>query len=486
MSLTLGFLQERGSDGSGDKRVSIVPKVAAELVEDGYIINVQLGAGTSAGFFDKTYEEAGCNILGKDDVICKSDVIVAIKPPEMDFAKMAGKVIICWVVYHTERGKSIIKAATEKKVTLLDITALPKISLGRKMDVLQSQLKIAGYRAVIEAAYVFGRFHMADRTPMGDSPPCQTFVAGCGVAGLAAIAQSKTLGSVVKAWDAKDVPDPVESLGAEWVKDEEGGVPWSPNWIARCRDTFSRILKHTDIAITAHATSGTEARLLITKEHVEAMAPGSVIVDLAAMYGCTNCELTKLDEAYTTKNGVTIIGYSDLPSRMATQASLLYAQNIKYLIQYIHGDEKAAGFLANMQRHLASKKTHVETTILFQISADNENLFLLSLAGKEIYRFALDAMPTPMTVADLQRMIMDRNELFETVTVFAGSKELAPADSILISVIASSLTAKCVKRVSTCIVRNIVRCVDGNEYMSQYIPGDEQLVERSLPIRCLF
>ncbi|CAK0860548.1 unnamed protein product [Prorocentrum cordatum] len=363
----LGVLSEefspdvkREDDASGDQRVSLVPDVAAALMKDGYSVAVQTMAGFYAGFTDEAYAEAGCQVLSREEVIARSDVLFAIAPPVRSFGSMRGKVLVSWVGRLQDSGKALVEQANKAGVTLMDVTAVPRITIAQKLDVLSSQAKVAGHRAVIEATHAFSRFHTAEMTAAGKYPPSQTFVLGCGVAGLAAIGTSKALGSVVKAWDVRDVSDQCQSMGAKWVtvdfKEDGAGTGGyakesSDAFKQAQQETFRRVLKDTDIAITTAAIPGRPSPLLITKEAVACMKPGSVIVDLAAVGG-GNCELTRKNEKYETVNGVTIIGYTDLPARMAAQSSAMYAQNMANLLKHIHAKDKAAGLLKNMHAHL--------------------------------------------------------------------------------------------------------------------------------------
>lgn len=283
-------------------------------------------------------------------------MLFSIEPPTADFPQCKGKVIISWVGRLLDKGKDIYEKAKAAGVTLIDVTAVPRITIAQKLDVLSSQAKVAGHRAVIEASYSFGRFHTAEMTAAGKYPPSQTFVLGCGVAGLAAIGTSKAMGSVVRAWDVRDVSDQVHSMGAKWVSvdfkesgEGQGGYAKESSDAFKKvqQETFKKVLSECDIAISTAAIPGRPSPLLITKDAVSAMRPGSVIVDLAAAGG-GNCELTKPGEVYTTANGVTIIGYSDMPARMSNQASTMYAQNMCNLLRHIHGKEKAAAFMKNL------------------------------------------------------------------------------------------------------------------------------------------
>merc|ERR1719265_2000927 len=269
----------------------------------------------------------------------------------------------------TPAGSAVVDKAKEAKITLLDVTHAPRISIAQKLDVLSSQAKVAGHRAVMEAAHNFGRFHSGEMTASGKFPPSQTFVLGVGVAGLAAIGTSRALGSVVKAWDVRDVSDQVKSMGASWVtvdfKEDASGAGGyakesSKEFQAAQQATFKKHLETIDIAITTAAIPGKPSPVLITEDMVSVMKPGSVIVDLPAVGG-GNCTMTRKDEVITTSNGIPIIGYTELPGRMACQSSSMYAQNMMNLLRHIHGKEKAAGFLQAFDDHLASEEGDIVT-----------------------------------------------------------------------------------------------------------------------------
>lgn len=359
--LSEGF-DEDPAKSAGDQRVSIVPAVATQLIKDGYKISVESGAGRFAGFSDAQYQDANCTVTTRQNVIQQSTVLFAIDVPERDLQLLKGKILVSWVGRLTEPGQTLVKNANDAGVTLIDVTAVPRITIAQKLDVLSSQAKVAGHRAVIEATHAFGRFHTAEMTAAGKYPPSQTFVLGCGVAGLAAIGTSRALGSVVRAWDVRDVSDQCQSMGAKWVtvdfKEDGAGAGGyaresSDAFKAAQQETFRKTLAETDIAITTAAIPGRRSPLLITKEAVAGMKPGSVIVDLAAVGG-GNCELTKLGESVVTPNGVTIIGYSDLPARMANQASAMYAQNMANLLKHVQGKATAGAFVRNLNMALDS------------------------------------------------------------------------------------------------------------------------------------
>lgn len=340
----------------GDQRVSMVPEVAGSLIKDGYAVYVERGCGIYAGYSDEAYAAKGCTVTSRGDTISKSEVLFALEPPVSDFQMMNCKVLISWVGRLQEKGKEIIAKANQYRITVVDVTAVPRITIAQKLDVLSSQAKVAGHRAVLEAAYSYQRFHTAEMTAAGKYPPAQTFVLGCGVAGLSAIGTSKAMGSVVRAWDVRDVSDQVQSMGAKWVSvdfkesgEGTGGYAKESSDAFKKvqQETFKKVLSEVDIAISTAAIPGRPSPLLITKDAVASMKAGSVIVDLAAIGG-GNCELTKLNETYVTDNGVTIIGFANLPARMAEQASAMYAQNMANLLRHVHAKGKAGSFISNL------------------------------------------------------------------------------------------------------------------------------------------
>jgi NAD(P) transhydrogenase len=369
-TFVLGVLHENPkNDPAGEKRVAMTPDVAKMLIGDGYTIYMEKGAGAAASFSDDAYDRVGCKMAERGQVIASSAVVFAINPPEADFGSLSGKILISWVGRLTPAGQAVVTKATEAKITLCDVTHAPRISIAQKLDVLSSQAKVAGHRAVMEAAHSFGRFHSGEMTASGKFPPSQTFVLGVGVAGLAAIGTSRALGSVVKAWDVRDVSDQVKSMGAGWVtvdfkEDASGSGGYakesSKEFQAAQQATFKKHLESIDIAITTAAIPGKPSPVLITDDMVKVMKPGSVIVDLAAVGG-GNCTMTRKDEVHTTANGVTIIGYTDLPGRMSCQSSSMYAQNMMQLLRHIHGKEKAAGFMKQFEGHLASEDGDIVT-----------------------------------------------------------------------------------------------------------------------------
>mmetsp|Transcript_30496 Transcript_30496/g.55675 ORF Transcript_30496/g.55675 Transcript_30496/m.55675 type:complete len:1021 (+) Transcript_30496:73-3135(+) len=348
-------------DASPEQRVAMVPSVAQKLIKDGYAIEVEVGAGLMSGFKDSQYKEAGCTVATRAELIAKSEMVFSINPPG-DLDKMSGKMAVSWVGRRLPAAKEILETAKKSNVQLVDLTAVPRITIAQKLDVLSSQAKCAGHRAVLEAAHVYGRFFAPEVTAAGKYPPTHTMILGIGVAGLAAIGTSKAMGSVVRAWDVRDVRDQVQSMGASWITVDfeesgagEGGYAKesSAEFQKAQKATFHKHLKEVDIVITTAAIPGRASPVLIEEYMVKDMKPGSVIVDLAAMGG-GNCNITKKDQVFTTENGVTIIGYTDLAGRMAAQASAMYAQNLANLLGHISPKEKAAGFFPAVEKALSS------------------------------------------------------------------------------------------------------------------------------------
>jgi len=353
-SLVTAVLKENAAE----RRVALVPSVAQKFIKNGYVINVETGAGLRSGFSDEAYRSVGCSVASRVDTVKDAKLVFSINPPE--FEDLKNKMVVSWVGRLLPEGKDIVAKATAANVTLVDTTAAPRITIAQKLDVLSSQAKLAGHRAILEAAHQYGRFMSAEITAAGKYPPANTFVLGCGVAGLAAIGTSRALGSVVRAWDVRDVSDQVESLGAKWVKvdfKEEGAGTGgyakesSAEFAQAQKETFHKHLKECDIVVTTAAIPGRKSPILIEDYMVKDMKPGSVIVDLAAAGG-GNCALTKPGEIVTV-DGVTIIGYTDLPGRLGSQASTMYAQNMLNLVTHIGGNT-ADNFLPAVEAALAA------------------------------------------------------------------------------------------------------------------------------------
>ena len=328
----------------GEKRVAMTPQSAAALQKLGYECIVETGAGAAARFSDAAYAEAGVRVVpSAGDLWSEADVVAKVRPPtDAEVALSHPDQIVISFVYPGQSAE-LLDALKAKDVTSLAMDMVPRISRAQKMDALSSMANIAGYRAVIEAGSNFGRFFTGQVTAAGKVPPAKVLVVGAGVAGLAAIGTAVSLGAIVYAFDVRpEVAEQIESMGAEFVFLEfeqtqdsaaTGGyaAPSSPEFREKQLAKFRELAPEIDIVITTALIPGRPAPKLWTEDMVALMKPGSVIVDLAAERG-GNCDLTVPDQAIETANGVRIIGYTDFPSRMATQASTLYANNVRHMM----------------------------------------------------------------------------------------------------------------------------------------------------------
>ena len=329
----------------GEARVALTPESAERLRKLGYECLVESGAGAAASITDAAYEAAGVKVLGSaNELWGEADVIVKVREPSLEEVDAApeGKTLISFI--WPAANEDLLAKLQAKQMSVLAMDMVPRISRAQKMDALSSMANIAGYRAVVEAGNNFGRFFMGQMTAAGKVPPAKVLVVGAGVAGLAAIGTSVSLGAITMAFDVRpEVSEQIESMGAEFVfldfeeaqtdGAESGGyaAPSSPEFREKQLEKFRELAPEVDIVITTALIPNRPAPELWTEDMVAAMKPGSVIVDLAAERG-GNCALTRADEKLVTDNGVTIIGYTDFPSRMATQSSTLYATNIRHMI----------------------------------------------------------------------------------------------------------------------------------------------------------
>ncbi|MDD5296627.1 MAG: Re/Si-specific NAD(P)(+) transhydrogenase subunit alpha [Rhodocyclaceae bacterium] len=335
MPLTIGVPKEIFA---GEKRVATVPEAVEKLSKLGFSVAVESGAGAGANFDDDAYRAVGAQIAaGAAELWAGSDIIFKVRAPSAaEVALMKeGQTLISFI--WPAQNPELMQQLAARKVTVLAIDALPRmLSRAQKMDALTSQAGVAGYRAVIEAANAFGRFFNGQITAAGKVPPAKVFIAGAGVAGLAAIGTAAGLGAIVRANDTRaEVADQVVSLGGEFVKvdyEEEGSggggyaKVMSEGFQQAQREMYAKQAREVDIIITTALIPGKPAPKLITAEMVKSMKAGSVIVDMAAEQG-GNCELTEPGQA-VVKHGVTIVGYTDLVSRLAKQSSTLYATNL--------------------------------------------------------------------------------------------------------------------------------------------------------------
>ena len=327
----------------GEKRVATVPDVVSKLIKLGFEVQIERGAGELADLSDASFIEAGASIAADAQALWHaSDIIFKVRPPTPEelLLMRSGQTLIGFI--WPAQNPELMQQMAAKSITVLAIDALPRtLSRAQKMDALTSMAGVSGYRAVVEAANAFGRFFNGQITAAGKVPPAKVFIAGAGVAGLAAIGAAASLGAIVRANDTRaEVADQVVSLGGEFVKvdyDEEGSggggyaKVMSEGFQAAQRAMYAQQAREVDIIITTALIPGKPAPRLITADMVQSMKPGSVIVDMAAEQG-GNCELTEPGRA-VVKHGVTIIGYTDLVSRMARQSSTLYGTNLFRLLE---------------------------------------------------------------------------------------------------------------------------------------------------------
>ncbi len=327
-----------------ETRVAATPEVVKRMIQLGYDVSVEKGAGKSAGFSDTDYTQSGATLVASDDIWNDSDIIAKVHAPETnsELPKLSKNQTLISFIWPAQ-NEPMLKIAAANGVNVLAMDSVPRISRAQKLDVLSSMANIAGYRAVIEASHDFGRFLGGQITAAGKIPPAKVLVIGAGVAGLAAIGAASSMGAVVRAFDTRpEVKEQVESMNAEFLMlefDEESGSgdgyakTMSKEFIEAEMALFAEQAKDVDIIITTALIPGRPAPELITKEMVDSMKPGSVIVDMAAEQG-GNCAYTTPGKKKTVK-GVKIIGYTDLAGRMPGQASQLYGTNIYNLLEEI-------------------------------------------------------------------------------------------------------------------------------------------------------
>lgn len=329
----------------GENRVAMTPASAKDLQKLGYECVIESGAGANAGFSDEMYKEAGVEVVKTASALFKAvDIVAKVRIPTDAEIKRLSKGQTMITFFNPGANEEGLKLAASKGASVIAMEMVPRISRAQKMDALSSMANIAGYRAVIEAGNNFGRFFTGQITAAGKVPPAKVLVVGAGVAGLAAIGTSTSLGAITYAFDVRpEVAEQVESMGAEFVyldfeEEQQDGAATggyasvsSPEFREAQLKKFRELAPEVDIVITTALIPNREAPELWTEDMVQAMKPGSVIVDLAAEKG-GNCKLTVKDEKIVTPNGVTIIGYTDFPSRMAAQASTLYATNIRHMM----------------------------------------------------------------------------------------------------------------------------------------------------------
>ncbi|MDX7988017.1 Re/Si-specific NAD(P)(+) transhydrogenase subunit alpha [Xenorhabdus sp. 12] len=326
-----------------EARVAATPSTVEQLRKLGFTVSVEAGAGKLASFDDAAYQKAGAEIAEHHQV-WQSDIIFKVNAPEdNEIALMkAGATLVSFI--WPAQNPELLAKLSERQITVLAMDSVPRISRAQSLDALSSMANIAGYRAIVEAAHEFGRFFTGQITAAGKIPPAKVMIIGAGVAGLAAVGAAGSLGAIVRAFDTRpEVKEQVQSMGAEFLeldfKEEAGSGDgyakvMSEAFIKAEMELFAAQAKDVDIIVTTALIPGKPAPKLITKEMVDSMKPGSVVVDLAAQNG-GNCEYTQADQLVVTSNGVKIIGYTDLPSRLPTQSSQLYGTNLVNLLKLL-------------------------------------------------------------------------------------------------------------------------------------------------------
>jgi NAD(P) transhydrogenase subunit alpha len=353
----------------GERRVAATPDTVKRLKQLGFDVQVERGAGERAAFPNQDYEAAGAKLIDGATALWNSaDLLLKVQPPTTDEVGLlkAGAVLTSFI--WPSRNEALLKALGARGVTVLAMDRVPRISRAQKLDALSSMANIAGYRAIVEAAQHFGRFFTGQITAAGKVPPAKVLVIGAGVAGLAAIGAARGLGAIVRAFDTRaEVKDQVKSLGATFlevdVKEEGGGgggyaKVMSEAFIKAEMALFAAEAKDVDIIVTTALIPDKRAPILITAAMVKSMKPGSVLVDLAAEQG-GNIEGTKPGEVVVV-DGVTIIGYTDLPSRLAAQASQLYGTNLVNLLTDMCGKGAEKAFKVDQTDEVVRSMTVVD------------------------------------------------------------------------------------------------------------------------------
>ena len=340
--MKIGSIKEKNKN---ERRVSMTPASAIQIIKLGHECYIEEDAGLAAGFSNQDYIDAGVKVINNAKNMCREvDILVKVQPPTADEVSLLQKDKTLISFFYPGQSDTLLNSINAKGSNVLAMDMVPRISRAQKMDALSSMANIAGYRAVIEASNNYGRFFTGQVTAAGKIPPAKILIIGAGVAGLAAIGAATSLGAQVYAFDVRpEVAEQIESMGAEFVfldfdetqtdGSESGGyaAPSSPEFREKQLEKFTQLAPNIDIVITTALIPGREAPKLWLENMVLAMRTGSVVIDLAAERG-GNCELTVPDQKILSENGVTIIGYTDFPSRMAAQSSELYSTNIRHMI----------------------------------------------------------------------------------------------------------------------------------------------------------
>lgn len=326
-----------------ETRVAATPKTVEQLLKLGFTVAIESGAGKLASFEDRAFTDAGAEVVSAAE-IWQSEIILKVNAPtEAEIALLNPGTTLISFIWPAQNPDLMAKLA-ERQINVMAMDSVPRISRAQSLDALSSMANIAGYRAIVEAAHEFGRFFTGQITAAGKVPPAKVMVIGAGVAGLAAIGAANSLGAIVRAFDTRpEVKEQVQSMGAEFLEldfEEEAGSGdgyakvMSEAFIKAEMALFAAQAKEVDIIVTTALIPGKPAPKLITREMVDSMTPGSVVVDLAAQNG-GNCEYTVPGEVFTTPNGVKVIGYTDLAGRLPTQSSQLYGTNLVNLLKLL-------------------------------------------------------------------------------------------------------------------------------------------------------
>lgn len=341
--MKIGILKE----SPGENRVALLPESASLLVKSKVSVLVEFGAGASAFASDDDYKEAGVDVLSGDEVVSQSDIIVSINAPQKAYlSKMKeGQVLIG--VLNPFMNADLIHELADKNITSFSLDSLPRITRSQAMDILSSQATVTGYKAVLDAAGRFGRFMPMLMTSAGTIRPARVLILGAGIAGLQAIATSRRLGAVVEAFDVRSaVKEEVMSLGAKFVEVEGAkedrsargyAIEQTEEFKKKQRQVVHEHAIKSDIIICTAQIPGRKAPLILLRESVESMRSGSVIIDIAASTG-GNCELTKNNKV-VVHNNVTIVGNSNYPSEMSTDASKMFGKNLVNFLKLLISDE---------------------------------------------------------------------------------------------------------------------------------------------------
>lgn len=327
----------------GENRVALSPDVVKQLVKAGFTVQIESGAGERASFSNQNYVDAGASVINAaKTLLAHADIVLKVNAPTIAEATLLkeGSVLIAFLYAYTV--PKLLDVLNQRKISAFSMDAVPRTTLAQKMDALSSQTNLAGYKAVIEAANASGKIFPMLMTAAGTIKPAKVLIFGAGVAGLQAIATAKRLGAVVEVTDVRpETKEQVESLGGRFLVVDSAGVKTeggyarevSKEFLEKQQGLVRKHIKEADIVITTALVPGKKAPVLVTKDMVNSMKSGSVIVDMAVEWG-GNCELSQKDETVVA-NGVTILGVSNLPSRLPVNASELYARNISTLLLHL-------------------------------------------------------------------------------------------------------------------------------------------------------